>query len=441
MQLEQAALVGEATCLLRRYIRIDTTNPPGNEAAAAQFLQAFLKQEGIEATLYESAPGRANLYARLKGDGSKKALMLVHHLDVVPAQASEWSIPPFEGEIRDGYLWGRGSMDNKGPGIMEVLAFVMLKRLGVPLRRDVVLAAMADEEQGGAKGARFMVDQHFDVLQDVEYALNEGGGILQNADKQSFYSIEFAQKVPLWLRVTAKGPTGHTSMPKHEASTHRLIRALARLEQYEFPLVVVPAVQSVFIRRAEKMPPEKRDAYRNLERSLQDAAFRDEFMKDPQNAIMVRNTLAVTMLNGSTKENVYPGQASAVLDLRLLPGQDPSQVITTLEKVMNEPSTTVEPMLSSMAHASPVDTELFQMIETVVHRHDSGARLMPNFLSGFTDCNTLRSKGIICYGFMPMRIALSDIERIHGRDERIATEELGQGTLLLHELVRDFAKR
>ena len=142
MTLEHAAIVDEAVCLLRRYIRIDTTNPPGNEAAGARFLQAFLKQEGIDATLYESAPGRANLYARLKGDGSKKALMLVHHIDVVPAQAAEWSVPPFEGEIRDGYLWGRGTMDIKGPGIMEVLAFVMLKRLGVPLARDVVLAAM-----------------------------------------------------------------------------------------------------------------------------------------------------------------------------------------------------------------------------------------------------------------------------------------------------------
>ena len=286
-----------------------------------------------------------------------------------------------------------------------------------------------------------MVDQHFDVLQDVEYALNEGGGILQNADKPSFYSIEFAQKVPLWLRLTAKGPTGHTSMPKHEAATHRLIQALARLEQYEFPLLVVPAVQNVFTRRSEKMPPEKRDAYRNLEKSLQDAAFRAEFMKNPQDAIMVRNTLAITMLHGSTKENMYPAQASAVLDLRLLPGQDPNDILATLVKVMNDPSMTVEPLLSSMAQASPVDTELFRMIETVVHRHDPAARLTPNFISGFTDCNTLRSKGIICYGFLPIHIALSDMERIHGRDERIATEELGHGTLLWHELVRDFARR
>ncbi len=441
MSIEQAAIQAEAVCLVRQYVQIDTTNPPGNELAAARFLAAFLQREGIEATLFEAAPGRANLYARLHGDGSRKALMLVHHMDVVPANPEEWTAPPFASQVRDGYVWGRGTLDNKGPGIMELLSFVMLKRLGVPLARDVVLLAVADEEQGGGKGARYMMAEHFDVLRDVEFALNEGGAMLRLDDGHMLYAVEFAQKVPLWLKITATGPAGHASMPKPEAATHRLVRALSRLEQFEFPLTVVPAVQLVFDQRAETLAPAKRAAYRELAKSLTQPAFRAEFIKDPHNAVMVRNSLAITMLTGSAKENVYPAEASAVVDLRLLPGQDPQAVVAQLERVMHEPEVRVEPLLSSTAHSSPLDTVLFKAITALIKRHDAGAQVTPNFIAGFTDCNTFRAKGITCYGFMPMRLPMAETERVHGRDERIAIDDLAQATVLLHELVRDVAGR
>lgn len=441
MSLDASAIEAEAVCLLRQYVQIDTTNPPGNELATARFLQSFLSREGIAAQLFESAPGRANLYARLRGDGSRKALMLVHHMDVVPANAEEWSAAPFGAELRDGYVWGRGTLDNKGPGIMEVLAVVMLKRLKVPLARDVVLLAVADEEQGGGKGARYLMAEHFDQFADIEFALNEGGAMVVLPDKPMLYAVEFAQKVPLWLRLTASGPAGHASMPKHEAAPHVLIRALARLEQYEFPVTVVPEVQRVFSERAASMAPDKRAAYQSLAKSLEEPAFRDEFLHDPHNALMVRNSLAITMLAGSPKENVYPAHASAVLDLRLLPGQDPVQVIAELERVMHEPEIKVETLLSSTAHASPLDTTMFKAIEGLVQRHDAQARVTASFISGFTDCNTFRAKGITCYGFMPMRLPVAEFERVHGRDERIAVADLSQATMLLNELVRDVAGR
>ncbi|MBI2801783.1 MAG: M20/M25/M40 family metallo-hydrolase [Gammaproteobacteria bacterium] len=441
MTVEPAAVQAEAVCLLRQYVQIDTTNPPGNELAAARFLAAFLQREGIEAALFEAAPGRANLYARLHGDGSGKALMLVHHMDVVPANPEEWTAPPFAGVVRDGYVWGRGTLDNKGPGIMELLSFVMLKRLGVPLGRDVVLLAVADEEEGGGKGARYMMAEHFDVLRDVEFALNEGGAMLQLDDGRLLYAVEFAQKVPLWLKIIATGPAGHAAMPKPEAATHRLVRALARLEQFEFPVTVVPAVQSVFDQRAEAMAPAKRAAYRELAKSLAQPAFRAEFLKDPHNAVMVRNSLAITMLTGSAKENVYPAQASAVVDLRLLPGQDPQAVVAELERAMHEPEVRVEPLLSATAHSSPLDTVLFKAITTLIKRHDPKARVTPNFIAGFTDCNTFRAKGITCYGFMPMHLPMAETERVHGRDERLAIDSLAQATLLLHELVREMVGR
>ena len=442
LTLDPEALAAEAVCLVRAYVSIDTTNPPGHELTTAHFLQAVLQREGIASTVFESVPGRANLYARLHGDGSAKALMLVHHMDVVPADTTDWSVPPFAGLVREGYVWGRGTLDNKGPGVMELLAFVMLKRLGVALARDVVLLGVADEEQGGGKGARYMVEAHADLFADVEFALNEGGVMLDLPGSHTLYAVEFAQKVPLWLKLTANGPAGHASAPKPEAATHRLVRALARLEQLQFPLVVVPAVQTVFDHRAAAMPADQRAPYANLAASLRDnAEFRARFMADPHNAAMVRNSLAITMLSGSSKENVYSAQASAVLDLRLLPGQDPQAVIAELQRVMQESAVTIAPLLTASAHTVALDTELYKAIGALVARHTPGAVISPSFISGFTDCNTFRGAGIACYGFMPMHLPLAEIERVHGRDERIAIDQLAPATLLLHELVRDVAAR
>lgn len=441
MHLEAAEIQAEAVCLLRQYVAIDTTNPPGNELATAKFLKAYLKREGIESQIFESAPGRANLYARVRGDGSAKALMLVHHMDVVPASVTDWSVPPFAGLERDGYVWGRGTVDNKGPGLMEVLAVVMVKRLQLPLARDLVLLAVADEEQGGGKGARYMMAEHADLFKDVEFALNEGGLIVQLDAKRRLNALEFAQKVPLWVKLTASGPAGHASAPKPAAATHVLVRALARLEQFQFPITVVPEVQTVFSYRANALPPAEQDAWRHLETSLQDEAFRTKFMADPRNALMVRNSIAITMLTGSTKENVLGSEASAVIDLRLLPGQDPQAVIARLQEVMQEPAVKVESLLSSTAHASPLDTVLAQAIAKLVEHHEPGAKVTPNFIAGFTDCNTLRAAGIICYGFMPMHLPLPEIERVHGNDERILISDFVEATLQMHELVREVAGR
>ena len=437
LQIVPSEITAEAVCLAQQYIKIDTTNPPGNEAAAADFLEAFLNNEGISTTRFEGAPGRANVYARLRGDGSKKALMLVHHMDVVPANPDEWSEPPFAGIVRDGYLWGRGSLDNKGPGIMEVLSFVLLKRLDIPLKRDVVLLAVADEEQGGGKGARFMAEHHCDLMADVEFALNEGGVMLEVSENQFRYGVEFAQKAPLWLEITAEGPQGQASSPSPAAATHALIGALARLERFEFPIVVADAVQTVFAARAASMPSAARTPYLNLRKALGDAEFLDKFMGDPNNARMVRNTLAITILTGSPKENVLPSKASAVVDIRLLPGQSPDAVIDELKQTIDDPAISIRTILSSTSHAASIDTELFRAIDALVARQDPGAKVVPSFISGFTDCNVFREKGITCYGFMPMRFALADFHRFHGRDERLSTADLGLGTLLLHELVSD----
>ncbi|MGZ9187718.1 MAG: M20/M25/M40 family metallo-hydrolase, partial [Candidatus Binatia bacterium] len=213
-KLDWKALEDEAVAMLSRYVQIDTTNPPGNELKAAAFLKAILDTEGIEARAIESAPGRANLYARLKGNGAKKAILLMHHMDVVPAQAELWREPPFSGAIKDGVIWGRGALDNKGGGVMALMTLLALKRQNIQLKGDLILLGTADEEAGGVLGAGFLLDKHPELFKDVSVVFNEGGGIRVGDDGRArLYSVGVAEKVPLWLKLTAPGTPGHAASP------------------------------------------------------------------------------------------------------------------------------------------------------------------------------------------------------------------------------------
>lgn len=437
MALDHKAIADETTCLLRQYVQIDSTNPPGNELATARFLQQVLARDAIDAEIIESAPGRGNLIARVKGKTPGKATMLMHHMDVVPASAADWSVPPFEGRLADGYVWGRGSLDNKGAGIMEIIATALFARLGVPLAHDVVLLALADEESGGAVGARYLVEQRKAAFDDVEFILNEGGGLLQLGEGQApIFTVELAQKAPLWLQLTARGKAGHGSTPTPNTAAHVLSRALGRIAAFEFPTVVVPEVEALFAERAKDMPEPAAAYYKILGKSLQNPQFRERFMQNPHDAALVHNTLAITMLSGSSKENVISEEASAVLDVRLLPGQDPKVVTEELKRVMAEPSLLVETLLSWQAHSSPRDTPLFAAIQRLARERYAGSPVGANVIGSFTDCNAFRAIGKTCYGFLPMRIRLEEIERMHGNDERASVDALSDAVMDLHALLQ-----
>lgn len=434
--LDAKQLTDEAACLLAEYVRIDTTNPPGNELAAAQFLMRVLARDGIEAQLLEPAPGRANLIARLPGaTGAAKAIALTHHMDVVPAAASEWSVPPFEGVVRDGYVWGRGSLDNKAGGIIGVLTMAMAKRLGAPLPRELVILAVADEEAGSGQGSRWLAAQHPEVLQGIEYVLAEGGAIIKAGEGQVAYSVELAQKAPLWLRITARGPSGHGSAPSAAAATSHLARALGRLAEHRFPITVLPEVQALYAQKAATLAEPLREGARDLSAALKKPAFRDAFLSDPHHAALVQTTLAITMLSGSDKENVIPGEASAVLDLRILPGQDAAAVIAEVVRVIGDASVEVTPLLSWQAQRSPRDTALFRAIEAHAAKADPGAPVVANVIGGFTDCNHFRAHGLTCYGFTPVRMDPRLFAGLHGKDERFEVGALGPAVLELHALL------
>jgi acetylornithine deacetylase/succinyl-diaminopimelate desuccinylase-like protein len=434
-----AAVEKEAGDLLSHYIQIDTTNPPGNELAAANFWKQQLAQEGLEAQVFESQTGRGVVYARLKGTGEKKALILLQHLDVVPAVKTDWEVDPFAGTVKDGYVYGRGAIDCKGVAAIQFMALALLKRLGTPLKRDLIFLGTADEEEGGHQGAGWFVDNHFDLIADAEFLLTEGGGIRVRDGKRS-YDIDIAEKAPCWIQLDASGPAGHGSRPLPETAVTRLIGALDKILHYETAVKVIPAVQTYFTALAAQEEPAKAERFRDLGRALADPTFRKDFLANPTYNALVRNTISATVLEGSNKTNVIPAHARAQLDCRLLPGEDPQQFVASLEKVVNDQEVRFSILLNFPPLASEADTELFRAIRSIAERHDPQVPVVPAVLGGFTDSHYFRRKGIVSYGFTGLALTEEDGRRVHGTNERMPLAGLREGSQILFELVQELNK-
>lgn len=428
---------GEAVELLQELIRIDTTNPPGNELRAAQLLKKVLDADGIENRILNVSEGRANLYARIKGDGSLRPLILLSHTDVVMADPSRWSVPPFNGEIRDGFVYGRGAIDMKGTSAVHVTLLRLLKRLNVSLKRDVILLAVADEEAGGS-GARSVVENHRDLIQGAEFLLNEGDVAYMKQGKLQQYGVDVMEKAALWLRIKAKGPAGHGSIPVANSSVNRLLRALEHLRSWETPIRVPDAVASGYRMKAtQQSDATLRSAYLNLNKALKNPALRKRLLADATLNAEVRNTLTITGLQGSDKVNVIPGTAWAQIDARLLPGETPETFIASLRRVLRDPELEIEVLESSTPTGSPVETDLMNAIRKVAARHDPGALVVPTMLTSSTDSSTFRALGITAYGFEPFRLDDDELSRSHGDDERVSIENIGFALRFLFEVITE----
>ncbi len=439
-KLDWTALEDEAVTLLSRYIQVDTTNPPGDELKAAQFLKAILERDGIEARVIESAPGRANIYARLKGNGAKKAIVLMHHMDVVPAEAKQWKEPPFSGAIKDGVIWGRGAIDNKGGGVMGLMTLLALKRQNVQLKGDVIFLGTADEEAGGVLGAGFLLEKHPELFKDVSVVLNEGGGIRLGEDGRArLYSVGVAEKVPLWLKLTAAGSPGHGASPGDNQAVLKLIAALARIATYQSPIKVVPEVQKFYADSAAAAPANRRQQYSDLRKALQDPVFAAEFLKDRSNNARVRNTISITGIKGSDKINVIPAEASAEIDVRLLPGEEPQAFINEMRRIVSDDSIKIEILLSRAAATSPPSPDALRVIGEYAQASDPGATVMFTMGSGFTDCHFFRAKGIPCLGFLPRRSRPSEEGMVHGINERVSVQSVKSDVRAMYELVHKLA--
>lgn len=430
-------LENEAVSLLSRYIQIDTTNPPGNEIHAAQFFKQIFDREGIESRVIESAPGRGNIYARLRGNGSQKAVLLLSHMDVVPADAKLWKEPPFSGVIKDDVIWGRGAIDNKGGGVMALMTLLALKRQNVSLKGDLIFVGTADEEAGGVLGAGYLLDKHPELFKDIRVVLNEGGGIRVGEDGRArLYSVGVAEKVPLWLKLTAPGTPGHAASPGGDQAVLKLIAALNRIASYQSPIKVVPEVQNFYAASASSAPAARRERYKDLRKALSDPVFAAEFLKDRSNNARVRNTISITGLKGSDKINVIPAEASAEIDVRLLPGEEPEAFIGEMRRVIADDSIKIQILLSRAAAASPASSDALKVISEYAQANDPGTPVVFPVGNGFTDCHFFRSKGIPCLGFLPRRSGPSEEGIVHGINERVSVPALKSSVRAMYEIVR-----
>jgi len=425
-----------AARILSEAIRTPTVNPPGDEKPLAEQLARVLRDAGVDEVRVIDTPstgsslGRAALFARVEGDGSRRPVVLQSHLDVVPADPEEWVVPPFEGLVGGGYVVGRGALDAKGITVVHMLALIQLADRDEPLERDVILLATPDEETGGALGAGYITREKRHYLHDAEFLLTEGGGILETGDgAPNVWGVAVTEKTPCWLRVVSRGTPGHSSSEPYDAAVPRLVAALERVRNYETPLRVTPEVARMFATLAPYAREEDRRPFSDLAFWLDyDPGFRGRFLADRGQNALVRNTVAITVLEGGSQTNVMPAEASAHLDARLLPGESCAEFSAEIEAVIGDPRIELETLLAFDSDSgSPVDTPLFAALERVAERIDPGALVMPRAIAGFTDAHYFRRLGIAAYGFVPRWLPPRESLGIHGANERVSIENLERG--------------
>jgi acetylornithine deacetylase/succinyl-diaminopimelate desuccinylase-like protein len=413
---------------MQGYLRLDTTNPPGNEMRAASFLNRILDEEGIENQVFEYEPGRADLWARLPHttQTAQRPMVLLNHMDVVTSDPSHWKVLPFGGAILDGAMYGRGAQDMKDEGLAQLVVMVMLKREKVQLDRDVIFLAVSDEEAAGT-GTDWFIANHRDLLGNAEFLINEGGENLLDKGKVKYVSVDVGEKTPFWLHVVAHGRPGHGSRPIADSAPNRLVRALDKITAYRTPFKVLPIVDEFLHDMAPYEPPARRRQFLNIRRALQDSKFQQEVEQDDSLNYLLRNTISLTMLGGSEQTNVIPGEAWANLDVRLLPGEDPQYFLQTIRSVVADRDVTIEPQIREfrVANYSPTNTDLYQAIRQVAAQYFPGTPVVPRLTSGYTENQRYRPLGINCYGFTPFTATDEEGSTEHGNDERIRIENCG----------------
>ena len=434
------AVRDETVGMMQQYFRNNTTNPPGNELQTALWLKAVLEKEGFETQILDTVSlgaGRANFYARLKGNGSKKAIALVHHMDVVPANPAYWSHPPFASEIADGFIYGRGALDMKGEGIAHLMAMIELKRSGAALNRDIVFIGNSDEELSSTGAFRF-VEKHPDLLKDVEFLITEGGDNSVQNGKLEYWGVGVAEKRTFWQSVTVKGTPSHGSRPTKLNPVPRLVRALAKIADYETPLHVTPGVAKYFRDISVNYKGDQRKWLADVASALKNPRARTWITNDVYWNATLRNTISLTGLQGSNKTNVIPPEASAKLDIRLLPDQNPDEMLAALTRVVNDTAVHFQNELAPKAPLeSPINTDLFHAIERAAHDRDPNALVTTPMLTGATDRPTYRKLGIITYGLDPFMTDAADGQKgVHGNDERLSVANAGFGVHFLYDILR-----
>ncbi len=437
----EKALTEEAVRTLREYLAIDTTNPPGREMKTARFLQDILNREGIEYELIPLGNDRANLCARLRGSGRKRPVILLHHMDVVAAEPKFWKTPPFSGNVIDGYIYGRGAVDIKGKGVIDLMTMINLKRRKIPLDRDLIMLAVADEENSSI-GAGYMVKCRPDLIREAEFLIDEGQcprGDENGKAEACFVSI--ATKLPLWLTLTFQGPPGHGSVPLPDSSVNRLFRAANRLLARPVKLQVLPELREFIATHLAKADPALLSRIREGEPgSWNEPETVRRLARDPNIKAALCDTICITRLKGSEKVNSIPNEASLGIDCRLFPGTDPEQFINDIRKTVNDPDMEInidEVPLNASTTLSPTDSDFMESLRRCMRELHPGIPVVPMILLSSTDSCYFRSLGIKCYGFEPYVLSEEEYGRAHGNDERLSVRNIEYGISLMTRLLTD----
>ncbi len=448
---ESPSLVGDTTALAREaqnwlvdLVKINTTNPPGNEQQAAKFIAGILTKEGIAPEILDLTPGRSAVVARLRSSvvpDPSKALLLVAHMDVVGVERNKWSVDPFGGVIKDGYLYGRGSIDDKSMLAANLAAFIALKRGNVHLTRDVIFLATADEEQLGDASLKILIAKYWDKLA-AGFALNEGGKVVMKNGKVQYVGVQVAEKVSMNISVTAKGKGGHASMPSKDNPVVHLAAAIEKIGNYTAPVHLTSIVRRYFEGLAGIEDDETAKWLRVI-----DTPDRGEHAQrvlsdmNPMWNSMMRDTIAPTVLQAGVRANVIPSEAHAVLNVRLLPGDTVDVLLNDLNKLVNDPSVKLElmPDAGLAAPNSSMETEFYGLVTKVCAKEYGGAPVLPFLSTGATDSAQLRLHNVQAYGLRPFPMTEEDDARVHGDEERLPLASFAKGVDLLTRIVTEFS--
>ena len=420
------AVGGEAIDHLVELVKIPSVNPPGNETEVAEYVKAVLAAEGIESRLYALDPARAKLVARLEGNGSKKPILIMGHTDVVGVQPEKWYADPFSGMRQDGYIYGRGTLDDKDNVAAGMMVMVLLKRLGVELDRDVIFLAESGEEGTPDVGINFMVEQHWDAIA-AEYCIAEGGqGVIRDGKVHTF-GVETTEKMPRRVTLVARGTPGHGSIPRLDNAVMILANAVAKAAAWQTEMRLNETTETYFRRMAAIAPPEEAVLYENIANPEMTDKVQQQFLETfPYHYSILRTSVVPTVIDAGFRRNVIPSEASAILDIRMLPDEDVQGFYDDLAAVIDDSRVEIvpEPIYRPAAPPSDIDNEMFQTLERVAVEMYPEATVVPIMSTGATDMAQVRAKGVQAYGIGPART----IEEInsgfgaHGDNERVEEE-------------------
>lgn len=385
-------------------VQIDSTDPPGRETRVVEYLKKVLDAEGIPSVVAAKDPARANLIARLKGNGSKRPLLIMGHTDTVQVDPAKWSVPPFSATRKDGYVYGRGTLDDKPDVTAALMTMLLLKRMNVPLDRDVIFVAEAGEEANTVPGIQYLVNERWPEIES-EFCLAEGGGVRRTGGKVQYAAIQTTEKLPRRAEMIATGPAGHGSRPMRSNAVLHLARAVEKIALWDPPMRLNDTTRTYFEKLSVLSPPAEAEHYRNLLDPQKSTAAREYLAEhDPSKYSMLHTSIAPTMLQAGYQVNVVPSEAKATLDIRALPDEDVAAFYEEMRKVINDPAIKIQPIATNLRPGAPpsrLDTDAYKAVEAA-YRKVYNAPAVPQMATGATDMSYLRTKGVQCYGIGAM---------------------------------------